>query len=98
LKKEARPNALRMEEQMSAKLLPQSDSIQELARFWDVHDLTDFAEELEEVSEPVFEREMVVKVHLPIKEAEAVKRIAESTGIDYADLIREWVVEKAQAA
>ena len=32
----------------------QTDSIEELARFWDTHDLTDFADELEEVKESVF--------------------------------------------
>lgn len=36
--------------------IPQTDSIQELARFWDTHDLTGFEDLLEEVSEPVFER------------------------------------------
>lgn len=28
--------------------LPQIDSIEELAQFWDTHDLTEFEEELEE--------------------------------------------------
>lgn len=37
--------------------IPQTDSIQELAHFWDMHDLTDFEGELEEVSEPVFKRQ-----------------------------------------
>ena len=36
--------------------LPKTDSIEELARFWDTHDLTEFESELEEVEEPVFER------------------------------------------
>ena len=36
--------------------LPKTDSIDELAEFWDTHDLTDFEEELEEVPEPVFIR------------------------------------------
>ena len=36
--------------------IPQTDSIQELARFWDTHDLTDFEDELEEVGEE--ERDM----------------------------------------
>ena len=31
-------------------------SIQELAHFWDTHDLTDFDDQLEEVKEPVFEQ------------------------------------------
>jgi hypothetical protein len=36
--------------------IPQNDSIEELAKFWDTHDITDFEEELEEVSEPGFDR------------------------------------------
>lgn len=84
-----------MEKQMSTKELPRTDSIHKLAEFWDSHELTDFADELEEVSEPVFERETAVTIHLSPEEAEAVKRIARSKGIDSADLIREWVEEKA---
>ena len=40
---------------MYRKNIPTTDSIQELADFWDTHDLTDFEDELEEMSEPVFE-------------------------------------------
>lgn len=40
---------------MKTQRLPQTDSIQELAHFWDTHDLADFEDELEEVTEPVFE-------------------------------------------
>jgi hypothetical protein len=32
-----------------------TDSIHELAQFWDQHDLADFEDELEEVAESVFE-------------------------------------------
>jgi len=39
------------------KQLPRMDSIHELAQFWDTRDLTDFADELEEIIEPVFERQ-----------------------------------------
>ena len=74
--------------------LPQRDSVQELAQFWDTHDLTEFADELEEVIEPVFERETVVEIHLSPKEAEKVEGIARHRGIDSADLIHEWVSEK----
>ncbi len=41
---------------MKESKLPKTDSIQELAEFWDTHDLTDFEDELEEVIEPVFVR------------------------------------------
>ncbi len=85
-----------MEEPMSTNKIPQTDSVQELAQFWDTHDLTDFEEQLEEVTEPVFDREKVVQVHLPIKEAETVERMARSQGINPSDLIRAWIMEKVQ--
>jgi predicted DNA binding CopG/RHH family protein len=74
--------------------IPQTDSIQELARFWDTHDLTDFEDELEEVTEPIFEREAVVKVQLEPEEIAALNEIAKAKGLGSADLIREWVLEK----
>jgi hypothetical protein len=36
-------------------VLPPTDSIEELARFWDSHEVTEFEDQLEEVSEQVFE-------------------------------------------
>ena len=76
--------------------IPQTDSIQELARFWDTHDITAFEGELEEVPEPVFERQTVVKLSLPSSEAEAVKRIAESKGIGFRELIAQWIRERIE--
>ena len=85
-----------MEKKMKTQKIPQTDSIEELARFWDTHDLTDFEDQLEEVTEPVFERETetVMQIRLQPNEFEAVKQIARSKGVGYADLIREWVLEK----
>ena len=82
---------------MNTNRLPQSDSIQELARFWDTHDLTDFENELEEVTEAVFERETVVTVHLSSEDAGVVNEIAKAKGINDAELIHEWVVEKVHS-
>jgi predicted DNA binding CopG/RHH family protein len=79
---------------MKTQNIPQMDSIKELAMFWDTHDLTDFEEQLEEVTEPVFERQTVINIHLPFKEVEGVKRIAKSKGVDHVALIREWILEK----
>ena len=76
--------------------IPKTDSIQELSHFWDTHDLTDFEDELEEVSDLVFERAPVMKIRLLPDEAEAVRQLAKSKGIPYPDLIREWVLEKIQ--
>ncbi len=74
--------------------VPQTDSIQELAKFWDTHDLTDFEDQLEEVTEPVFEGQTVISLPLESDEVQAVKRIARSKGVPEADLIHEWVREK----
>jgi predicted DNA binding CopG/RHH family protein len=83
---------------MKGLKLPQIDSIEELAQFWDTHDLTEFEEELEEVTEPVFERkpDTVIPLHLKPQELEAVKRVAQARGVAEAALVREWVLEKLQ--
>ena len=52
-----------MEETMTPKI-PTTDSIQELATFWQHHYLTDFENELEEIPGPVFRRAHVVGVPL----------------------------------
>ena len=83
---------------MKDQEIPQTDSIEELAQFWDTHDLVDFEGQLEEVTEPVFERGSVVKIHLQPKELEEVKKAAKSKGVDSEELIREWVLEKIQSS
>ncbi len=84
---------------MKAKL-PHTDSIEELARFWDTHDVTDFEDELEEVSEPVFVRRpsSTMAFRLEPQEQEAVKRLAQARGVADTDLVREWVLERLREA
>jgi hypothetical protein len=86
-----------VEETMMAKM-PKTDSIQELAEFWQRHDVTDFEDELEEVPGPVFQRAHVVGVPLTGDEHQAVRDAAASRGIDEAALIHEWVKERLRHA
>jgi predicted DNA binding CopG/RHH family protein len=79
---------------MRTTRLPRTDSIQELAEFWDSHDLADFQDELEEVCEPVFVKDSRIQINLPSEEAQAVSQIALSKGISQAELIREWVSQR----
>jgi hypothetical protein len=79
---------------MKKRKLPATDSIRELAKFWDAHDLTEFEDELEEVSEPVFLRTTSIEVRLQAKDAESVRRIAHSRGVSAQELIRQWVLQK----
>ena len=83
---------------MNSQHVPQTDSIQELAKFWDTHDLTEFESELEEVNEPVFERDTRISVHLDSTEAQAVHEAARSQGVPDSELIRQWVLEKIRAS
>jgi hypothetical protein len=84
-----------METTMKSGQIPKTDSIEELARFWDTHELTDFEDQLEEVKEPVFERrpEITLVLRLEPQEAEAVARIANDRGVERSELLREWVLE-----
>lgn len=77
--------------------IPTTDSIAELARFWDANDLTDFEAELEEVTGAVFARPQAIPVLLTAAERDAVRRIAAARGVAEAALIQEWVKEKLGA-
>ena len=79
---------------MNRTNIPQTDSIQELADFWDTHDLTDFEDELEEVDEPVFELSAQLLVALAPGELETLNALAQLRGISPENLIREWIVER----
>lgn len=79
---------------MSTRKVPTTDSIQKLAKFWDVHDLTDYGDELEEVTEPVFERGTPIELRLQGEEAEAVRRMARAKGVTEEQLIHEWVRQR----
>lgn len=60
---------------MNGNKIPQTDSIQALADFWDTHDLTDFDAELEEADEPVFDRQTTVTVRLEPDESRIVRSL-----------------------
>ena len=70
--------------------LPNTDSIEELARFWDTHDLTDFEEDLEEAAEPVFVRAKGTSLSIDLQptEAQHLRRIARSKGVNETTVLR----------
>ena len=81
---------------MNSQRIPDTDSIEELSSFWDTHDLTDFEDQLEEVPTPTFARrkEGTVAIALTPKEAQTLRRLAQSEGIKETTLVRNWVREK----
>lgn len=83
---------------MRSDKLPNTDSIDELARFWDSHDVTEFEDQLEEVPEPVFELRPSAALRLEPDEIQAVEAIARDRGVARAELLREWILEKLSQA
>ena len=56
-----------MEKTIRIQRMLQTDSIEELARFWDTHNLTDFENQLDEVTEPIFVRPKATAVTIPLR-------------------------------
>jgi hypothetical protein len=89
-----------MEKTMRKRKLPNTDSVEELARFWDTHDVTDFEDELEEVTDPVFVRAKgaSLSIVLPPADVRRLKGIARSMGVKETTVLRQWIVEKLRLA
>jgi hypothetical protein len=79
-------------------LLPKTDSIEELARFWGCHDVTDWDDELTEAKAAVFSRRpgVAVPVRPSSSERHELRRIAASRGPAEGALIHQWVKERHQ--
>ena len=83
-----------MEKKMSS--LPKTDSITELAEFWDKHDITEFEDELEEVKEDVFVSGQDLTIHLPPSDAQALHQIATKRQVPESRLVSKWIHEHVQ--
>ena len=71
-----------------------TDSIQELAEFWDSHDLTDFKDELKRCRALSASR-----VTVPLNPAKSkVEQMAQAQGIPREELIRAWCNKNSRAA
>lgn len=80
--------------------ISQIDSIQELAEFWDTHDITEFEDQIEEMTEPVFVRadEATIRLPLPVQAWQTLRKLAEDRGTTDVALAQQWVLEKLKAA
>src|SRR5713226_4051242 len=87
-----------MEKTLIRRKLPKTDSIEELARFWDTHDLTDFEEDLEEVGEPIFVRTKGTSLSIDLQpgQAQHLTKIARSKGLTETNVVRQWIVESVR--
>ena len=79
---------------MNARRLPQTDSIHELAQFWDTHDLADYWDLTREAH---FEVDIQTHRFLAALEPELAKRLlvrARQRGVSTETLINVWLTEK----
>jgi predicted DNA binding CopG/RHH family protein len=83
-----------MDKSVKSPKLPKMDSIQELARFWQNHEVTEFENDMEEVTEPVFVRDSTITLNLPAREAKAIQKLAKSQGLSKEEMIHRWVKQK----
>lgn len=78
---------------MKKAKIPKTDSIKELANFFQTHELADFEDELVEVREPVFVRRTGLRIHLEPHELKEIKELAEAQGVPQDELVRGWVLQ-----
>lgn len=76
------------------KHLPKTDSISELAEFWQGHDVTDFENELEEVATPAFRQVDQLQVRLSMSDARALHSKARQAHLSEGELVSQWVHER----
>jgi hypothetical protein len=82
-----------LEEVVKKIKIPKTDSIKELAKFFDTHDSTDFEDELVEVSEPLFLPGNAILVRLKPRQAAALKKLAAENGVSEEQLVHQWIAQ-----
>mgnify|MGYP000350738565 CR=1 FL=1 len=78
--------------------LSKSGSLQELAEFWDTHDLTDFEDQIYEVHFEVDIRSRKHYVAIDPDLITEVRRVARSRGLSTESLVNLWLQQQLQAA
>ncbi len=76
------------------KKIPKFKSEKQEAHFWATHDSTDYLRDTEEVDVKFTRpKKKLVSLRLDEKTIKELKRISNSKGIGYLELIRMWVLE-----
>ena len=79
---------------MKKDKIPDSDSIEELARFWDTHDLTDYEEEMEVVTDLVIERKPESCVKVVVLDPDLAEVFPDAASVNEA--LREFLHQKGR--
>ena len=75
--------------------IPEFKTIEDMAKFWDSHDITDFEGELKEVQKPVFKLVpgRVISIMLAPGQYKELKNIADQKNISASSLVNKWIVK-----
>ena len=78
--------------------IPEFKTIEEMARFWDSHDITDFEDQLTEVKEPIFQKmkSRIISFKLDSEQYEKLKKIADQKKLNTVSLVNQWVTKQIE--
>ncbi|HUT69481.1 MAG TPA: CopG family antitoxin [Desulfatiglandales bacterium] len=78
--------------------IPEFKTIEEMARFWNTHDITDFENHLIEVKEPLFENmeSRIILLMLDSEQYDKLKKIADQKKLNTISLVNEWVTKQIE--
>ncbi len=84
-----------MEKEMK---IPKFKNLEEMAKFWDNHDITDFENQLIEVKEPIFEKmeSRIISLMLGSDQYDKLKKIADQKKLNTISLVNEWVTKQIE--
>jgi hypothetical protein len=78
--------------------IPKFKTLEEMAQFWDNHDITDFENQLIEVKEPVFDKtsSKIISLMLDSDQYDKLKKIADQKKLNTISLVSEWVTKQIE--
>lgn len=81
-----------------AKPIPEFESREEEAAFWDTADLTDYMDQLEEVAveRPLKMKSVTFAVRLDPRTVDLLRKIAETEHTGVTKLVRSWIIDRLQ--
>lgn len=79
--------------------IPEFTNIQEMATFWDTHEITDFEAEVSEVTEPIFNlpEQKEITVRLDETHYTMLQKIAGQEHFSPSILVQEWITQAIEA-
>jgi hypothetical protein len=87
-----------MNQSSTYERIPQFETLEEEAAFWDTHDTTEFEDEFESVeatfAQPLLRRGLTVPLNA--QAIELLGRLATKQKTDPADLARLWIMDRLQ--